>query len=534
MKYDVVVVGSGASGSLVVDHFVKQGKTVCLLEYGQDGVYFPDNARSTWRGDTRVTELENGVLFCENTWADESRYQNPRAKIENIGSERRFAFLYNMKFGYGGSAAVWSGHSFRMLPSDFLTDTLANYGRDWPFTYEALVTYYNKVEEIFGVSGPQDNDDWPWENNFQSPAFKQSYLDSVVQRAVEPYFKLVPSAHAVKNAPSLDGGCIGARSCVAYCPSNALFRPYHHLIEPHRGKENLTTIFNAQVYAVIPGASGRIEQVRYFEAGVTRNVSGDYVFLCGNTIENIRILLTSEQVTNTPVANSSGLLGHYFSSHGAVQTTLVTTEPLYVGRGRPSTSVGVNTALEIDRSILNTYMLEVWSYNWTIGTGNTAFRDYRRETKHWGRTLFREAEVLNRQTTLSLVFELEMRASNMVRLSDRTDENGVPLAQVDFELGERDRLTFNEVSNYPSRFEANDIVEECRVERRGLNGNHPLGGYCCASDSRDGVIDEFMRSFDHDNLYILGGGAFNSTSCLNPTMTIAALTLKSLDDPRLE
>jgi choline dehydrogenase-like flavoprotein len=43
-----------------------------------------------------------------------------------------------------------------------------------------------------------------------------------------------------------------------------------------------------------------------------------------------------------------------------------------------------------------------------------------------------------------------------------------------------------------------------------------------------------MRSHDHDNLYILGGGAFNSTSALNPTHTIAALALKALDDPRLD
>ena len=68
----------------------------------------------------------------------------------------------------------------------------------------------------------------------------------------------------------------------------------------------------------------------------------------------------------------------------------------------------------------------------------------------------------------------------------------------------------------------------------GLNGNHPLGGYICGNDPQTSVVDEWMRSHEHDNLYILGGGAFNATSALNPTHTIAALTLKALDDQRIK
>lgn len=49
-----------------------------------------------------------------------------------------------------------------------------------------------------------------------------------------------------------------------------------------------------------------------------------------------------------------------------------------------------------------------------------------------------------------------------------------------------------------------------------------------------GVVDSFGRSYDFKNLYILGGGMFCSTGSFNPTLTIAALTLRTLkSDARL-
>ena len=66
-----------------------------------------------------------------------------------------------------------------------------------------------------------------------------------------------------------------------------------------------------------------------------------------------------------------------------------------------------------------------------------------------------------------------------------------------------------------------------------LNGNHPLGGYCSGENPLDSVLNPRLRSHDHPNLYITGGGSFNSNSALNPTHTISALTLFSLDDPAL-
>ncbi len=126
-----------------------------------------------------------------------------------------------------------------------------------------------------------------------------------------------------------------------------------------------------------------------------------------------------------------------------------------------------------------------------------------------------------------------MRKRNRVSLSSVKDKLGLPLAKVDFKLSERDQRTLDFLLNAAKQLPKKQGISSISIPGYGLNGNHPLGGYVCGNDPQSSVVDEWMRSHEHDNLYILGGGTFNASSALNPTHTIAALALKALDDPRI-
>jgi choline dehydrogenase-like flavoprotein len=43
------------------------------------------------------------------------------------------------------------------------------------------------------------------------------------------------------------------------------------------------------------------------------------------------------------------------------------------------------------------------------------------------------------------------------------------------------------------------------------------------------VVDADLRSFDHPNLFIEGSAVFPTAGAANPTLTIAALALRSVD-----
>jgi choline dehydrogenase-like flavoprotein len=44
------------------------------------------------------------------------------------------------------------------------------------------------------------------------------------------------------------------------------------------------------------------------------------------------------------------------------------------------------------------------------------------------------------------------------------------------------------------------------------------------------VVDPGLRTHDHPNLWLVGSGAFPTAGAVNPTLTIAALSLRAAED----
>jgi choline dehydrogenase-like flavoprotein len=418
-----------------------------------------------------------------------------------------------------------------------MTRSRYSYGRDWPFAYEVLAPYYSRVEQLFSTSGPKDLPGWPWQNDYKYPAFKQSYLDKLATRILAPEYVVTPSPFSVKNIPPSEGGCLGAKNCVSRCPANARFRPDTDILYPHIKDENsdLTLIMDTPCLKLNLSMDKRIKNAEVLFNGKPETIKAKYFYLAANTIENLRILLNSADNNQGEVANGSGLLGSYFASHGGIANSVTLDEKVYIGRGRPTTSSVINTLNHAERTNFNSYMLEIWNTDWHIGmTPVDAFKHIRTRERHWGKTLFEKVKQADSRFSLTIIYEIEMRKRNKVRLSKRKDKKGLPLASVDFKLSERDERTFETLRKLAKQLETREGVRSAKVNGYGINGNHPMGGYVSGSDPTASVVDEWMRSHEHDNLYILGGGAFNSTSALNPTHTIASLALKALDDPRLD
>jgi choline dehydrogenase-like flavoprotein len=49
------------------------------------------------------------------------------------------------------------------------------------------------------------------------------------------------------------------------------------------------------------------------------------------------------------------------------------------------------------------------------------------------------------------------------------------------------------------------------------------------NDPKGSVVDRDLRSYDHPNLFILGSAVFPTGATANPTLTIAALSLRSAE-----
>ena len=60
-------------------------------------------------------------------------------------------------------------------------------------------------------------------------------------------------------------------------------------------------------------------------------------------------------------------------------------------------------------------------------------------------------------------------------------------------------------------------------------GNHLAGTHIMGTEPGDSVVDADQRSWDHENLYLVGGGSMPSIGTSNITLTLAALCFRSAE-----
>jgi choline dehydrogenase-like flavoprotein len=62
-----------------------------------------------------------------------------------------------------------------------------------------------------------------------------------------------------------------------------------------------------------------------------------------------------------------------------------------------------------------------------------------------------------------------------------------------------------------------------------FGAGHLVGTYRMGSDARTSVVDSYSRSWDHSNLFLVGDGVFPTITTANPTLTLAALAMRTSD-----
>jgi choline dehydrogenase-like flavoprotein len=87
------------------------------------------------------------------------------------------------------------------------------------------------------------------------------------------------------------------------------------------------------------------------------------------------------------------------------------------------------------------------------------------------------------------------------------------------------RLGAEDHTDYDPNFWGYVAYEGQGYEVRG--GNHLAGTHMMGAGPSTSVVDADQRSWDHRNLYLVGGGSLPTVGTSNVTLTVAALCLRS-------
>ncbi len=157
-KTNVVVVGLGAAGGTAVLPLARAGLDVIGLEAGDwltPRDFAPDELRNNVRGWPQSVQKANQEVPTHRR--DAKSPYSPRPAF------------HPMMNAVGGTTLHFFAQAWRLSPWDFkvVSETTRRYGasrvpkgctvEDWPFGYEELEPYYDKIDYEVGVSGKAGN-----------------------------------------------------------------------------------------------------------------------------------------------------------------------------------------------------------------------------------------------------------------------------------------------------------------------------------------------------------------------------------------
>ena len=116
--------------------------------------------------------------------------------------------------------------------------------------------------------------------------------------------------------------------------------------------------------------------------------------------------------------------------------------------------------------------------------------------------------------------------SNSVGLSDKLDVFGDRMLATNININDvRNKIDGKILKNFNSIFKPSgySLVE---LQKSGWTGQHPSGSTRMAKKKEDGVVNENLKVFDAENIYVLGSSVFPTVGYANPTLTIVALAFR--------
>jgi choline dehydrogenase-like flavoprotein len=481
-EYDVCIVGSGPAGLAVASKLISEGIKFIILESG---------------------EVNPNMQHRE---LNEGHSKGPR-KLDLVNSRLRCL---------GGAGKLWAGVCRPFDPEEFNVGN-SSYG-GWPINYSDVDEYYKEAAAILGLS---------YEKFFT----KDWRTD----------------ASLAVNFSSF-AGTKGILRGVQYQRSSVINRDLSNLYQDALFKDkNCTVLTNATLSDIVQSKKNVVEHV------VVKSFSGKEVVvraktfvLCTGAIENPRILLDSSL---KPEIKNNKFIGACFMSHPAFRGAATLTKngidkcedvggslgwdfgfEMTASERSRSNSLRHNISIKPIRTA-KTNMKEASTYA-VVKNNIQVLMSYsnkvrckllggRLDSKHWG---------------LDIAVEQEPRLSNYIKLSKDKDRHGKSKVEIFWDsMSVREMKTVLEAAKAVGRESMLTDVGICRIsetlESKAIFKqddaiNHHIGTTRMAESPEYGVVDSNLKMFGLSNLYISGSSVFPTSSIVNPTYSIIALSLR--------
>ena len=562
-EYDVIVIGSGVAGALTAWKLAQLGTCkILILEAGDNGIttgqriqfhHLMDTQGN--RGDSfapyKDLESRKYAPAAENSQRELKDQKNDPKNYYDYSDESPDPFKASYNRMVGGSTWAWRGNTPRYIPSDFRLQTEFGVGRDWPLDYNELEPWYGQAEWELGISGNHDELDGLFggyrSQPFPMPGIPLGFSDLRVKAKIDGQtvrgktIRVVTTPQA-RNSTVFDNrpACEGHSSCIPLCPIQAKYDATVHLRRalqyPH---VELRT--GAVVTRLETGEDGCVSAVHYIdwksnETPRVKCARGAVVVLAAHAIETPKLLLMSNNL-----ANSSGHVGRNLMDHIQYELTAIFPESIYPFRG-PQSIAGIDDFRDGPfRSERSAFRMTIGNDGWGRAGSPASVIAKLLDSTRPDKGLYGSqlpgaiAEIIPKMLRLSFSTEMLPEYTNRVELSEKTDALKIPRPKFTFDIGEYTKGGLVEgfetaralFELMGAEIEKKSIDDNQAIPKKWNTAAHIMGTTIMGDNPKDSVVDRWGRAHDVPNLWIAGSSVFTTSATANPTVTIAALTLRT-------
>lgn len=516
---DVLIIGAGASGATAAWNLAETKMRIVCLEQG--GWTNPSNYPTTGRDWESRAQSDFSI--------NPNRRQQPGDYPVNDDDSPIKIANFN---GVGGGTVLYAGHYPRFHPSDFKVKSLDGVADDWPIDYGDLEPFYAENDRITGVSGLAGDPAYPAKQSLMPPL----PMGKSGQKLAEGFNQLGwhwwPSDSAIATQPyNGRDQCINLGACIYGCAQGAkASTDITYWPEAVRAGVELRTW--CRVKEINVGDDGLASGVTYFdEDGVEQFQPAHVVIMACNGVGTPRILLNSvsEQFPDG-LANSSGLVGKNLMLHPYASIQGVFEEPLDGYRG-PHDSIWSQEFYETgeERDFIRGFTYETTRGRGLVATALTGAHSGRIPWGAGHHDAYRKLH--NRIAGMVAICEDLPEEHNTVTLDPSIkDAHGIPAPKMTYSISDNSQKMLDfAVARATETLRAAGATDVIIESPLASGGWHLMGTARMGKDPQKSVVNEWGRSHDVKNLFIVDGSIFVTSAGVNPTRTIQTLALYITD-----
>ncbi|MFN7928459.1 MAG: GMC family oxidoreductase [Blastocatellia bacterium] len=519
--YDVCVIGSGAAGGFMAKELTAAGAEVILLEGGRK-IEVAEMNNHAWPYE--LPKRGFGFRHQAAMYPDEIERH-----IEFQGDKIAVNRVRNL----GGRTFHWNAATYRFAPDDFREWSVNGVEEDWPLTYEEIAPFYDYVEQEMHVFGTRENLKHLPDGNFVAEAPPLRCAEIFAKPRLQKIgLNLISSRKAVLlKSRKNRGACHYCGHCMDVCDVRAIWSSDITVIPDALATGKLTLRTNALVREVLVNKDGLASGVSFIDrtTGKVEEVAAKIVVVSCASIESARLLLNSksEKYPNG-LANNNDIVGRYLGGHSQTTFTgylknLVKTDTWQ--------GDGVTDHAYIPRFV-DKHKDFAGGYGYQMNYASRRTPHHAKSVAGFGASYKnRVRELHGAMFQMGGYGKVEHRPTNRVTTDpNKVDKFGIPIPLIHFEFSSTDRALFKAIVGTAQQiYEAlgAELVLNNFANEIGGFASHEVGTVRMGRNPKTSALNSYCQSHEVKNLFVVDASCFTTFPEKNPTLTIAALAVRS-------